>query len=79
MKVFSIESGIVTLTLVDNVPVNLITSFLPFDKAPLVNVRALLALVTLKVVKPPIACSKINKFVFVICPQVPEFHRSLEL
>ena len=49
------------------------TSFLPFDKAPLVNVNALLALVTLNVVKPPIACSNINRLVFVICPQVPEF------
>jgi hypothetical protein len=48
------------------VPVNLITSFLPFETAPLVNVKVLLALVKLNVVKPPIACSKINKFVFVI-------------
>jgi len=42
------------------------TSFLPFDKAPFVKVKDLLALVKLKVVKPPIACSKISKFVFVI-------------
>ena len=48
------------------VPVNLITSFLPFDTAPFVKVNDLLALVKLKVVKPPIACSKISKFVFVI-------------
>ena len=66
MKVFSIESGIVTLTLVDNVPVNLITAFLPFDTAPLVKVNALFAFVILNVSYPPIACSTINKFVFVI-------------
>ena len=48
------------------VPVNLITSFLPLDNAHFVNVKDLLALVKLKLVKPPIACYKINKFVFVI-------------
>ena len=56
-----------TVLLAASVPVNLITSFLPFDKAPFVKVNDLLALVKLKVVKPPIACSNINKLVFVIC------------
>ena len=74
MYVFSTESGIVTLRFPAKVPVNLITSFLPFDTAPFVKVKALLALVTLKASYPPIACSKINKFVFVIAPQVPEFY-----
>ena len=63
---FSIESGIDTVLLAAKVPVNLITSFFPLDNAPLENVKDLLALVKLKVVKPPIACSRISKFVFVI-------------
>ena len=43
---FSIELGIVTFKLPARVPVSLITSFLPFDTAPIVKVRALLAFVT---------------------------------
>jgi hypothetical protein len=37
--VFSIPSGIITLTLPVIVPVSSITAFLPFDNAPFVNVR----------------------------------------
>ena len=39
IKVFSIESGIVTLTAPPIVPTNFRTAFLPFDNAPLEKVK----------------------------------------
>jgi hypothetical protein len=65
-------SGTTTLTAPAIVPVNFNTWFLPFDTAPFVKVNVA-PVVIATASYPAIACSKIVKFVFVICPQVPEF------